>query len=81
MANPMDKVPFAGAPQQDLMLDVLRQAQQNPSIFEEQIKRNNPKGYQMACQIRNSQNPREAILRLAQERGVNPNILKMFGII
>ena len=80
MSSPMDKIPFADVPQQNDMMGVIRQAQQDPFGFEEQIKRNNPQGYQLACQIRNSANPRQAILQLAQQRGMNPNILKMFGL-
>ena len=83
MSNPMDKTPFANAPKQlegDIM-HILQQAQQNPSAFEEQIRRNNPIGYEQACKIRNSGNPRDAILQLAQQRGINPNILRMFGLI
>ena len=81
MSNPMDKIPFATAPQQNDMMSVLRQAQHDPLAFEAQIKQMNPQGYERACQIRNSSNPRQAILQLAQERGMNPNILKMFGLL
>lgn len=83
MPNPMDKSPFANAPKQlegDLM-SILQQAQQNPAAFEQQIRMNNPAGYERACQIRNSGNPRDAILQLAQQRGINPNILRMFGLM
>lgn len=83
MSNPMDKSPFANAPLQlesDLMT-LLQQARANPVAFEQQIRMNNPTAYQQACQIRNSSNPRNAILQLAQQRGINPNILRMFGII
>lgn len=85
MPSPMDNMPFANVPQsqpsQDGMMEILQMAQQNPQMFEDNVRRTNPQAYQMACQIRNSANPREAILRLAQQRGVNPNVLKMFGII
>lgn len=83
MRNPMDNIPFKNAPQQtqDDMMLMIQRAQQNPVLFEEQMRQTNPQAYQQACQIRDSANPREAILRLAQSRGMNPNILKMFGII
>lgn len=83
MSNPMDKSPFANAQRQlegDLMT-ILQQARANPRAFEEHIRMSNPAAYQQACQIRNSGNPRNAILQLAQQRGINPNILRMFGII
>ena len=79
----MDNIPFKNAvqPTQNDIMTVIQKAQQNPALFEEQIRQTNPQAYQQACQIRNSANPREAILQLAQSRGMNPNILKMFGII
>lgn len=83
MNNPMDKIPFNNVQNQgyfDLM-GVIQQAQRDPFTFEEQIKRNNPQGYQRALQIRNSANPRDAILQLAQARGMDPNILRMFGLM
>ena len=79
MSSPMDNVPFANAPQ-DNFENVLRMAQNDPRSFEERMKRMNPQGYQLACQIRNSPNPRETILQLAKQRGINPNLLRMFGL-
>lgn len=56
-------------------------ARQNPQAFEEQFKKSNPQAYQRALQIKNSfANPQEAILRLAQERGINPNIINMLNL-
>lgn len=81
MSSPMDKVPFSNVSFENNMMDIIQRAKNDPLGFEEQIRNNNPKGYEMACQIRNSSNPRQAILQLAQQRGVNPNILRMFGII
>ena len=80
MKGPMDNVPFTFAPQNDDIISAVRQAQQNPMAFEENFRRNNPQAYQIACQIRNSPNPRQAMFQLAQSRGINPNVLKMFGI-
>ena len=79
MSSPMDKVPFANG-QPSNFENVLRMAQNDPRSFEEQMKRMNPQGYQLAYQIRNSPNPRETILQLAQQRGINPNILRMLGL-
>ena len=81
MSSPMDKVPFSNDNQSDNFVNAINNAQQNPAAFEDQFKRMNPQAYQRACEIRNSQNPRQAILQLAKERGVNPNVLRMFGLI
>lgn len=81
MSNPMDKVPFVNVPQNDTMMNVIQQARMDPFGFEQRIRQTNPKGYERACQIRNSANPREAILQMAKERGLDPNILRMFGIM
>lgn len=86
MPNPMDNAPFVNGHNLQLnvqpnLMQIIQQAQQNPNAFEEQMRRTNPQAYEMACQIRNSANPREAILQLAQRRGVNPNILKQFGLM
>ena len=79
MSSPMDKVPFVNGQSNDFE-NMLRMAQNDPRSFEERMKRMNPQGYQLACQIRNSPNPRETILQLAQQRGINPNLLRMFGL-
>lgn len=81
MSNPMDKVPFSNVPQPDDMMNAIQNAQRDPIGFEAQIKQRNPEAYELACKIRNSANPRQAMIQLAQERGVNPNVLRMFGII
>ena len=60
---------------------LIQQARQNPAAFEEQFKRTNPQAYQQAMQIRNSANPQAVIRQMAQSRGVNPNILKMLGLM
>lgn len=63
------------------IFDIVNQARQNPKAFEENFKRNNPQAYQRALQIRNSvANPQEVVLQMAQQRGVNPNIIKMFNL-
>jgi hypothetical protein len=62
------------------MEQLIQQIRQNPGAFEEQIRINNPQAYQMAMQIRNSQNPQALIMQLIQQKGINPNILNMFGI-
>ena len=79
MANLMDNIPFNShnAMSQN---DALQMARQNPRAFEEYIKQNNPEAYRQAIQIRNSANPQAIIMRMAQQNGINPNILRMLGI-
>lgn len=82
MANPFNSVPFTPVgqnPSNDIA-QMLQQARQNPQAFEEQIKRTNPMAYQQAMQIRNSANPQAVIKQMAQAKGLNPNVLRMFGI-
>lgn len=84
----MDKFQFQStmSPQQapsqgPNLFDIANQARQNPKAFEENFKRNNPQAYQRALQIRNSvANPQEVVLQMAQQRGLNPNIIKMFNL-
>lgn len=59
---------------------MLQQIMQNPKAFEDHLKHSNPQAYQRAMQIRNSGNPRAAILEMARAQGLNPSILKMFGL-
>ena len=82
MSSPMDKFGFTGSPNpQPDLIQVLKQARQNPKAFEEQFKKVNPQAYQQAMQLRNSiSNPQQAIMQIAQQRGVNPNILKMLDL-
>lgn len=74
----MDNVPFQTSPQN--LEQLVQRIRQNPGAFEEQIKKNNPQAYQMALNIRNSQNPQAVIMQMIQQKGLNPNILSMFGI-
>lgn len=80
MANPFNSVPFTPVGQSNDLTQIVQQARQNPQAFEEQIKRTNPAAYQQAMQIRNSANPQAIVKQMAQARGINPNILRMFGI-
>lgn len=89
MANTFDNLPFndfrqnspaqtqSGVPD---FQNLLQQASQNPKAFEEHLRQTNPQAYQRAMQVRNSANPRAMIVEMAKARGVNPNILKMFGL-
>lgn len=86
MPNLMDNAPFMNQMENrhnsqvpNNFVDAFRMAQQNPTGFEEQIKRNNPQAYQMACHLRNTSDPRSAVLQMMQSRGMNPNILNMLG--
>lgn len=85
MSNLMDNTPFQSAPHCDNnTCDIFQQVQQirqNPQAFEEHIKRTNPRAYQQALQIRNSANPQAIIMNMARQKGVNPNILRMLGIM
>lgn len=78
MNNLMDRVPFNNSPQN--IEQLIQQIKQNPSAFEQHIKANNPQAYQMALNIRNSQNPQAIIMQMIQQKGFNPNILSMFGL-
>ena len=87
MSNPMDKFQFQSnvIPQQNFqnqdMASILNQARQNPREFEEHVKRTNPQAYQRALQIRNSvANPQQAVMQVMQQKGLNPNILRMLDI-
>lgn len=82
MNSPMDRFGFAGSSNaQPDLIQVLKQARQNPKAFEEQFKKVNPQAYQQAVQLRNSiSNPQQAVMQIAQQRGVNPNILKMLDL-
>jgi hypothetical protein len=83
MPNLMDSTPFNNnidTMSQQNIEALIQQIKQNPSMFEEQIRRNNPQAYQMALQIRNSPNPRAIIMQMMQAKGFNPNILGMLGI-
>lgn len=81
MRSPMDNASFNTADMGTDLQTLIQQARQNPAAFEEQFKRTNPQAYQQAMQIRNSANPQAVIRQMAQSRGVNPNILKMLGLM
>lgn len=83
MSRAFDNLPFNDSRQigsVDAFQTMLQQVSQNPKAFEEQLRMSNPQAYQRAMQIRNSSNPRAMLIELAKSRGVNPNILKMFGL-
>lgn len=82
MPNLMDRSQFNMIPQvaPQNMEQLIQQIRQNPGAFEEQIRINNPQAYQMALQIRNSQNPQAIIMQMMQQKGFNPNILNMLGL-
>lgn len=87
MNNPMDRFQFSqtgmAQPSQNApdLAQMLNQAKRNPQAFEEQFKRNNPQAYQQAVQLRNTfANPQQAVMQLAQQKGINPNILRMLDM-
>ena len=85
MANLMDNIPYN--PVQNCsgngcdIVQQFNQIRQNPQAFEEHLKRTNPQAYQQAMQIRNSANPKAIIANMAQQRGLNPNMLRMLGLM
>ena len=76
--NLMDRTPFNNSPQN--IEQLIQQIRQNPAAYEEQLKKTNPQAYQMALNIRNSQNPQAIIMQMIQQKGINPSILNMLGL-
>jgi hypothetical protein len=60
--------------------NLIQNARQNPQWLEQEVKRINPQGYQQALQIKNSANPIQVIMQMAQANRVHPSILQMLGI-
>lgn len=59
---------------------LLGQAMNNPD-FVNQFARSNPHAFQQAMQMRNTMSPRDAIMKIAQEKGIDPTLLmQRFGI-
>ena len=85
MPNLMDSIPFRAVPNCNGngcdIVQQFNQIRQNPQAFEEHLKRTNPQAYQQAMQIRNSANPRAIISQMAQQRGINPSMLHMLGLM
>lgn len=92
MSSPLDNIQFNTVPNQqggqcsfvqgvpcDLK-DIIQRARQNPQWLEQEVQRINPQGYQQALQIRQSANPRQMVMQMAQARGVHPSILQMLGL-
>ena len=53
---------------------MLQQALVNPN-FVNSMQQTNPQAYQQAMQMRNTMDPRTAIMQVAQSKGINPAIL------
>lgn len=84
MSNLMDNTPFSSAPHNAPTTDLstlINQARQNPKAFEDYVRQNNPQAYQQALQIRNSANPQAIIMQMAKQKNINPNVLRMLGIM
>ncbi len=82
MANAMDRA-FNNAPSSQpapSFETLIQQAKQNPAIAEDYLKKNNPQAYQVMLQLRNSPNPRAAVMQMVQQGVIKPNILNMLGI-
>lgn len=85
MNNPMDKFQFQTTNFQpnveNNLFEVANRARQNPKAFEDYVRKNNPQAYQRAIQIRNSVvNPQQVVMQMAQQRGLNHNIMRMFNM-
>jgi hypothetical protein len=80
----MDKFQFTQSKAQftqPSLADALARAKQNPRAFEETVRKNNPQAYQQALSLRNTfANPQQAVMQIAQQRGINPNILRMLDV-
>ena len=84
MSNLMDNTPFSSAPYNVPTQDfntLIQQAKQNPKALEDYVRQNNPQAYQQALQIRNSANPQAIIMQMARQKNINPNVLRMLGIM
>ena len=93
MPSPLDNIQFNTVPNQapqtqctfaqvvpcDLK-DIIQKAQQNPKWLEQEVQRVNPQGYQMAMWIRQSANPMQIAMQLAQANKVHPSILNYLGL-
>jgi hypothetical protein len=62
------------------LLNIIQQARQNPRWLEQQVQQVNPRGYQQALQIRQSANPMQAVMQMAQANNVHPSILQYLGL-
>ena len=60
--------------------DIIQRARQNPQWLEQEVKRINPQGYQMALQIRQGANPMQMVMQMAQANKVHPSILQYLGL-
>lgn len=75
----MDNTNFTAAPVNSLY-DSFQQARRNPKAFEEHLMRTNPQAYQQAMMLRQMGSPQEVIMRMLQQRGVDPSVLRMFNL-
>lgn len=88
MANLMDRMQFDGNSQMCTLANgipcdlqnLIQQARQNPRAFEDYVRQNNPQAFQQAMNLRNSGNPKAAVLQMLQAKGLPMNILSMFGL-
>lgn len=85
MANLMDNIPFNAVQSCNGngcdIVQHFNEIRQNPRAFEEHIKKTNPQAYQQAMQIRNSANPKAIIMNMAQQKGINLNLIKSLGLM
>lgn len=82
MNNPFDNFSATFVqPQQPDFQAIVQQARQNPQAFENFVRQTNPQAYQQALQLRNSGNVQNVVMQMLQNRGINPNVFRMLGII
>ena len=85
MPNLMDNIPFNPVQScNGVGCDIVQQfneIRKNPRAFEERLRHTNPQAYQQAMQIRNSANPKAIVMNMAQQRGINPNVMQALGLM
>lgn len=74
MNSPMDKANYnvVNTPVQSNMVSMYRAAMQNPKAFEEQFRRSNPQAYEQAVALARSRNPKDIVMQILNQRGINP---------
>lgn len=84
MTSPFNNVPFNSVGNlpnwSNDLANLTMQARQNPQAFEDYVRQTNPAAYQQAMSLRSAPNFQQAVLQMAQSRGIPPNVLRMLGI-
>lgn len=78
MSNPMDKAMYKSAgnapmmQQQSDIASMYKMAMQNPKAFEENLRRTNPQAYERAVALAKTKSPKDIVMQVLKERGINP---------